>query len=44
MLSRCSIGVFDAPPGLPPRWPTFGIRLGGSPGPISQVHDTKTMS
>ena len=44
MLSRCPIGVFDAPPGLPPRWPTFGIRLGASPGPASEVHDTKSMS
>jgi NTE family protein len=44
MLSRCPIGVFDAPPGLPPRWPTIGIKLGASPGPASEVHDTKTMS
>jgi len=44
MLSRCPIGVFDAPPGLVPRWPTIGIRLGASPGPGSEVHDVKTMS
>jgi NTE family protein len=43
VLSRCPIGVFDAPPGLEPRWPTFGIRLGAAPGPVSEVHDTKSM-
>jgi NTE family protein len=44
MLSRCPVGVFDAPPGTEPRWPTFGIRLGTAPGPASEVRDTKTMS
>ncbi len=44
VLSRFPIGVFDAPPGLEPRWPTFGIKLGAAPGPVSEVHDTKTMS
>jgi NTE family protein len=44
MLSRCPTGMFDAPPGLEPRWPTFGIRLGAAPGPVSEVSDTKSMS
>lgn len=44
MLSRCPTGMFDAPPGLKPRWPTFGIRLGAAPGPASEVRDTRTMS
>jgi NTE family protein len=43
VLSRFPLGVFDAPPGLEPRWPTFGIRLGAAPGPVSEVHDTKSM-
>jgi len=43
VLSRFPIGVFDAPPGLEPRWPTFGIRLGAAPGPVSEVRDTKSM-
>jgi len=44
VLSRFPIGVLDVPPGLEPRWPTFGIKLGAAPGPVSEVHDTKTMS
>jgi hypothetical protein len=44
VLSRFPIAVFDVPPGLEPRWPTFGIKLGAAPGPVSEVHDTKTMS
>ena len=40
VLSRFPI----VPPGLEPRWPTFGIKLGAAPGPVSEVHDTKTMS
>ena len=44
MLSRLPIDVFDAPAGMQPRWPTFGIRLGAEPGPVSEVHDTKSMS
>jgi NTE family protein len=44
VLSRFPIGVFDVPPGLEPRWPTFGIRLGAAPGPASDVHGTKAMS
>jgi NTE family protein len=44
MLSRCPVGIFDAPPGLRPRWPTFGIRLGAVPGPVSEVRGTRAMS
>jgi NTE family protein len=44
MLSRFPIDVFDAPPGLEPRWPTFGIKLGAAPAPIAEVHDTASMS
>jgi NTE family protein len=43
MVSRFPIGVFDVPPGLEPRWPTFGIRLGAAPGPV-EVNGTKSMS
>ncbi|WP_228489049.1 patatin-like phospholipase family protein [Raineyella fluvialis] len=31
MLSNFPIDVFDAPPGVKPRWPTFGIMLGSKP-------------
>ncbi len=44
MLSRFPIDVFDAPSGLEPRWPTFGIKLGAAPGPITEVHGTASMS
>jgi NTE family protein len=44
MLSRFPIDVLDAPPGLEPRWPTFGIKLGAAPAPITEVHDTASMS
>jgi NTE family protein len=44
VLSRFPIGMFDVPPGLEPRWPTFGIRLGSAPGPVSEVRDVKSMS
>ena len=44
MLSRFPIDVFDAPPGLEPRWPTFGIKLGAAPGLITAVHGTASMS
>ena len=44
MLPRFPIDVFDAPPGLEPRWPTFGIKLGAAPGPVSEVSDTVSMS
>jgi len=36
--------VFDAPPGLGPRWPTFGIKLSAAPGRVSEVRDTVSMS
>jgi NTE family protein len=29
MLSNFPIDVFDCPPGVEPRWPTFGIKLSG---------------
>ena len=44
MLSRLPVDAFDAPPGLEPRWPTFGIKLSAAPGTVSQVHDTVSMS
>jgi len=44
VLSRFPIGVFDVRPGLEPRWPTFGIKLGAAAGPASEVHGMKTMS
>src|SRR6516165_2641862 len=44
VLSRVSTGVFDAPPPLEPRWPTFGIKLGTAPRPVSEVRNTVTMS
>jgi NTE family protein len=44
MLSRFPIDVFDVPPGLEPRWPTFGIKLSAAPGTASEVHDTVSMS
>ena len=44
VLSRVSTGVFDAPPPLEPRWPTFGIKLGMAPRPVSAVHNTVSMS
>ena len=44
MLSRFPIDVFDAPPGLEPRWPTVGIKLSAAPGTASEVHDTVSMS
>ncbi|WOQ18054.1 patatin-like phospholipase family protein [Raineyella sp. W15-4] len=31
MLSNFPVDVFDAPPGVTPRWPTFGIMLGSRP-------------
>ena len=44
MLSRFPIDVFDAPAGVEPRWPTFGIKLGAVPRTVSDVHDTVSMS
>jgi NTE family protein len=44
MLSRFPIDVFDVPPGLEPRWPTFGVKLGAAPGPITEVNNTASMS
>lgn len=31
MLSNYPIQVFDAPPGVAPRWPTIGVKLSGKP-------------
>ncbi len=31
MLSNFPVGLFDAPPGVAPRWPTFGIKLSSRP-------------
>lgn len=33
MLSNFPVGTFDRTDGRPPRWPTFGIKLSGRPGP-----------
>lgn len=44
MPPRFPIDAFDAPPGLEPRWPTFGITLGVAPGRVSEVNDTVSMS
>ena len=44
VLSRFSTDVFDAPSALEPRWPTFGIKLGTAPRPVSEVRNTVTMS
>jgi NTE family protein len=48
MLSNFPIDVFDAPPGVEPRWPTFGIKLSAHPGAAlgtaNDVHDTVSMS
>jgi NTE family protein len=43
MLSRFPIDVFDAPPGLEPRWPTFGVKLDAAPGSITEVKGTASM-
>jgi NTE family protein len=32
------------PAPLEPRWPTFGIKLGTAPRPVSEVHNTVSMS
>jgi NTE family protein len=48
MLSNFPIDVFDAPAGVEPRWPTFGIKLSAHPGAalgtVNDVHDTVSMS
>ena len=44
MLSRFPVDVFDAPPGLEPRWPTFGIKAGAAAATTREVHDTVSMS
>jgi len=48
MLSNFPIDVFDAPPGVEPRWPTFGIKLSARPGAalgtVNDVHDTVSMA
>ncbi len=47
MLSNFPIGVFDRADGQAPRWPTFGVKLGGAPGPtdiVNNVHGTFSLS
>lgn len=49
MLSNFPISLFDAPQGVEPRWPTFGIKLSSKPSAVQQavanrVHDTTSMS
>ena len=48
MLSNFPIDVFDAPAGVEPRWPTFGIKLSAQPGAAlgtgNDVHDTVSMA
>ncbi len=36
MLSNFPIGLFDAPPGVTPRWPTFGIKLSSRPDAVAR--------
>jgi NTE family protein len=47
MLSNFPVSLFDAPPGVVPRWPTFGIRLSARPdaaqlAAANDVHDLKS--
>ena len=48
MLSNFPIDVFDAPPTLEPRWPTFGVKLSARPdavqGTVNHVHGVVSMS
>ncbi|MGH3542959.1 MAG: patatin-like phospholipase family protein [Pseudonocardiaceae bacterium] len=49
MLSNFPIGLFDTPPGVPPRRPTFGIKLSTQPAAVgdavaNRVHNTASMS
>jgi NTE family protein len=48
MLSNFPIDVFDAPPGVVPRWPTLGLKLSARPDaaqvPVNDVHSTLSMS
>ncbi len=37
MLSNFPISLFDAPPGVEPRWPTFGIKLSSRPDAAQQA-------
>jgi NTE family protein len=38
MLSNYPIDVFDRTDGREPRWPTFGVKLSGVPGPTEVAH------
>ena len=49
MLSNFPISLFDAPPGVAPRWPTFGIKLSTKPSAVQQalancIHGIASMS
>lgn len=49
MLSNFPVSLFDAPPGVAPRWPTFGIRLSARPdaaemAAANDVHDLRSMA
>ncbi len=49
LLSNFPVSLFDAPPGLQPRWPTFGIKLSTKPSAVQQavanrIHGTASMS
>jgi NTE family protein len=49
MLSNFPIDLFDSPPGVHPRWPTFGIKLSSKPDAAQQavaldVHGVASMS
>jgi NTE family protein len=37
LLSNFPITLFDAPPGVEPRWPTFGIKLSTRPSAVQQA-------
>ena len=47
LLSNFPVALFDLPPGLRPRWPTFGVRLSPSPAmppPVRRVDDPVTLA
>ncbi|HVB43903.1 MAG TPA: patatin-like phospholipase family protein [Streptosporangiaceae bacterium] len=49
LLSNFPIGLFDSPPGVEPRWPTFGIKLSTKAAAVqaaaaNHVHGTVSMS
>jgi NTE family protein len=41
VLSNFPVAVFDRTDGVPPRWPTFGVRLSMRPGARSQTTEVR---